>query len=220
MAWTGTYHLQTVILNGKMTESAFHSKYVAPFYMDLMNMNFLSKSAEETESLFNSLQLISKDLDDSKLAEMLNDSWRVSKVAAWIIGISGRTDLVTEIESFLSKKGICYSEHALINLLILKDRESVEPLNKFVEQQIDYLIGKDTQLDVDTLSIDWAVSIIGYLDKVNGTKELNHIYESDKWSSFEYELKRLPFYQTIKASYEPTYHENKLAELMQKLRRG
>lgn len=188
--------------------------------MDLMNMNFLSKSAEETESLFNSLQLKSRDLDDSKLIEMLNDSWRPSKVAAWMIGISLRTSLVTEMELFISKKGITYSEHALINLLILKGRESTEPISKFIEQQIDYLLETGNKLNVDILSIDWAVSIIGYLDKINGTMVLNNIYDSDKWTSFENELKQFPFYQAIKESYEPAYHEKKLAELMQRIKRG
>jgi len=83
-----------------MTELAFHSKYVAPYYLDLMNLNFLNKSIEETETLFSSLQLISNELHDKTIIKMLNDSWRPSKVSAWIIGVSKRNNLVSELEFF------------------------------------------------------------------------------------------------------------------------
>ncbi|WP_378172417.1 DUF6000 family protein [Aquimarina sp. SS2-1] len=104
-----------------MTKQELHSKYIAPYYMDLMNLNFLNKSDTEIEKLFNSLQLIEKELSDEILIEMLKDSWRPSKVSAWAIGISKRADLFTEILDTLNTSGIQYSEHLLLNLLILKE---------------------------------------------------------------------------------------------------
>jgi len=209
---------QTLSSISKMTELDFYPKYVAPFYMDLMNLNFLNKSTEDVEYLFSSLHSISKDLDDKKLIEMLNDSWRPSKVSAWIIGISSRKNLVNHIESFLCKKGIHYSEHALINLLILKGQESTELLKRFIKQQIEYLSETDNKLEVENLSIEWAVSILGYIDKINGTYELNEIYTSEKWLDFEKELKALTFYDSIKSSYEPTYCIDEITKLMQKIK--
>ena len=47
-----------------MNELEFNSKYITPYYMDLMNLNFLNKSDNEIERLFNSLWLIHKELDD------------------------------------------------------------------------------------------------------------------------------------------------------------
>lgn len=202
-----------------MTELAFHPKYVAPFYMDLMKLNFLSKSIEETEKLFNSLKDVSNELEDEKLIEMLNDSWRPSKVSAWIIGVSNRNKLIDELELVLNKKGVHHSEHILLNLLILKGNASNQSMINFINRQIDYLIETSNKLVVENLSIEWAIAILGYLDKLNGTADLREVYESEKWAIFEKELKNLRFYDPIKPIYESTYYEEEITDLMKRMKR-
>jgi len=203
-----------------MTELAFHPKYVAPFYMDLMKLNFLSKSIEETEKLFDSLIEVSKQLEDEKLVEMLNDSWRPSKVSAWIIGVSNRIGLIEELEFVLNKKGVYHSEHILLNLLILKGENSNQSLINFIYRQIDYLIETDNKLVVENLSIEWAISILGYLDKLNGITDLKEVYESEKWANFEKTVMDLKFYDAIKPIYGPTYYQEEITDLMERMKRG
>ncbi|MBX2840497.1 MAG: hypothetical protein KTR26_01900 [Flammeovirgaceae bacterium] len=201
-----------------MTELSLHPKYVAPFYMDLMNLNFLNKSDEEIRFLFDSIKSISKELSDDKLIKMLNDSWRSSKVSAWVIGITRRENLVNEIISFLSKKGTYHSEHALVNLLILKGCESNQFIKKYITQQINFLLESDNKLIVENLSIEWAISVVGYNDKYCGTDDLNEVYISEEWLNFESELKMLAFYENIRPSFEPTYFENELTKLITKIK--
>lgn len=185
-----------------------------------MKLNFLSKSIEGTEELFNSLKVISSELEDEKLVEMLNDSWRPSKVSAWIIGVSNRSRLTKELELILNKKGVHHSEHLLLNLLILKGEKSNQSFINFINRQIDYLTETDNKLVVENLSIEWAISILGYLDKLNGTADLKDIYESEKWMVFEKELMNLKFYDAIKPIYEARYYEEEITDLMGRMKRG
>ena len=203
-----------------MTERAFHPKYVAPFYLDLMNLNFLNKSIEESEHLFNSLKLISNELQDKKLIDMLYDTWRPSKVSAWIIGIAKRENLVDELELILNKKGLLHAEHILLNLLILKGQSISQLLMNFINRQIEYLNETSNKLVVENLSIEWAVSILGYLDKLNSTTNLRKVQTSERWLIFENELKELRFYDAIKLRYESTYYEVKITELMKRIKSG
>ncbi|MBD0405451.1 DUF6000 family protein [Flammeovirga sp. EKP202] len=108
-----------------MTESELYSKYIIPYYGDLMRMNFIRRTNSQITELFNSLIALGNELSDEILIELLNDSWRPSKVSAWMIGLSKRYVLTSEIEKYLNKPGTRHGEHTLINLLLFKKRQSI-----------------------------------------------------------------------------------------------
>lgn len=201
-------------------ELTFHPKYVAPFYMDLMKLNFLRKSDEEIKALFSSINHLSGDLSDEILIEMLNDSWRPSKVAAWVIGIAERTNLINELELFISEEGCYYSEHVLLNLLILRGRDSSQIIKKFIIQQVNFIIRDGNKYEVEKLSIDWAISILGYIDKEFETNNLNDIFSSKEWAIFVDELSKISYYDLLKPQFEPSYYEEEITSLLTKVKRG
>ena len=51
-----------------------------------MNMNFVRKPKGYTEELFSELKIRPTELKNQEIIKMLNDSWRPSKVGAWMIG--------------------------------------------------------------------------------------------------------------------------------------
>jgi len=200
-----------------MNELEFNSKYITPYYMDLMNLNFLNKSDNEIERLFNSLWLIHKELDDQVLIKMLKGSWRSSKVAAWVIGVSRRSNLLVEIVDKLKTSGIQYSEHLLLNVLILKENPQ-KHIRSFLYQQIDFFIEINNVLALENLSIDWALSILNFIDKKDNTAIVQNILVSDEWVKFDNKLKNLPYYELIKKRFEPDYFEEELNTLVERLK--
>ena len=200
-----------------MTDLAFHPTYVDPYYLKLMNLNFLKNSDAEVSSLFDSLRQLGLELSDEMLVKMLNESWRPAKVAAWVIGLSNRKKLASEIRNGLQKPGTQYCEHLLINLLILDPLKCKEPIQSFLYQQFKYFIDTKNILIIDCLSIDWALSILSYLEKRADTLFLDEMYKSDLWLEFERELKKIKFYEGLKARFEPAYREDQMLSLMNKL---
>lgn len=80
-----------------MSDLTFHPRWVKPFYGHLINpYNILSLSDRERAVLASQIIEIIPELDDRILREMLWESWRPAKVAAWIIGIR-RLERFTEI---------------------------------------------------------------------------------------------------------------------------
>jgi len=51
----------------KMEHKEFLKRYIKPFYMDLMKMNFISKEEEYTKDMFKKLKSISKELTDQEI---------------------------------------------------------------------------------------------------------------------------------------------------------
>ncbi|WP_044208703.1 DUF6000 family protein [Flammeovirga sp. OC4] len=194
-----------------MTESELYSKYIIPYYGVLMRMNFLRRTNNQITELFNSLIALGNELSDEILIELLNDSWRPSKVSAWMIGLSKRHVLTSEIEKYLNKPGTRHGEHALINLLLLKKDRPSEYFIKFIKQQIAYLIENENKLVIEDLSIEWAIAIISYLDKIYHTNYLCSVYNSFEWNEFI----KLDLYSPIKNRFEPSYHEEKIVLLME-----
>jgi hypothetical protein len=194
-----------------------YPKYVTPFYGELLNLNFTSKSDEAIGTLFHSIQSIAKEINDETLITMLNATYRPSKVAAWIIGMDRRTHLIKELEFFLCKSGIIYTEHVLLNLLLLTGKKSIQTVIDFITQQIKFYLNQGNIIFLESSSIDWAISIVGYLDKTNNLNQLNHLYSSELWTNFEIHLQTFPpsIYKSIKLSLEPSFHHKQINRMME-----
>jgi hypothetical protein len=100
-----------------MTDYTFHPDYVDPYYLLLMNANFVSRP-EHIPGLFNGLKKIEKELDNVQLTHMLRSTWRPSKVAAWIIGLYQKVELEDELINKLYNSPI-YCEHLIFALAFL-----------------------------------------------------------------------------------------------------
>ncbi len=194
-----------------------YPKYVTPFYGELLNLNFTSKSDEAIGTLFHSILSIAKEINDETLITMLNATYRPSKVAAWIIGMDRRTHLIKELEFFLCKSGIINTEHVLLNLLLLTGKKSIQTVSDFITQQIKFYLNQGNIIFLESSSIDWAISIVGYLDKTNNLNQLNHLYSSELWTNFEIKLQTFPpsIYKSIKLSLEPSFHHKQINRMME-----
>ncbi len=198
-----------------MSEKEFHLKYIAPYYMSLMNLNFTYKPKEETEKIFYSLKEAGKELSNEKLIKMLNDAWRPSKISAWIIGLT-KPDLISELIKSLNNSGKQYSEHILLNLLIL-DNQNSEPFVKFINQQMDYFIDTNDFLIVENLSIDWTISILNYLDIKNQSNHIETLKLSEKWIEFDKKISEMKYADGIKESFEQEYYLEEINILMDRI---
>jgi len=146
-----------------MIDYTFHPKYVEPYYLLLMNANFI-RDPEKAPDLFRNLKLISSELDNAQLAIMLKSSWRPSKVAAWIIGLSGRKELEEDLIQ-LMKYNASYCEHVIFALTLLNAEAKV------MEEYITDQIRKSEALsvmDLERFSFAWAMAALDWLsDKKN-----------------------------------------------------
>ncbi|MEM6700182.1 MAG: hypothetical protein AAF599_17390 [Bacteroidota bacterium] len=113
-----------------------------------------------------------------------NEWWRHSKVGAWMIGLSGRSTLKNELANYLSKGLTYYSEHVLINLLILEGKQAGTGILKFMERQVKATLKKRDFLNIDRLSIDWGIAILYYLDELYDSEYVKII----KTSNWRYNL--------------------------------
>ncbi len=202
-----------------MKELEFQAKYIAPFYGDLMNLNFLRKSENETLLLFDNIEKLAKELKNVTLIELLNNSWRPSKVGAWMICLSNRDDLKPELVKYLSREAIHYSEHVLLCLLIMEEKNAANAIVKFIECQTKSYLKKENFIDIEILSIDWGISILKYLDNEYNANYIQEIYETNWWREFENKIKELRFYDALKAKFKPEYHLKSIELLMERIKK-
>lgn len=202
-----------------MTDIEFQVKYVHPFYLELMNLNFLRKSEQETYHLFDNLSKLSNELSDVIIIEMLNGPWRPSKVGAWMIYASNKIELKHELAKYLSKEAIQYSEHVLFSLLLIDEESSVSSITKFIERQIKWYLRTKDFINLERLSIDWGISILGYLDGKNETLHIEKIQSANWWSEFDENLKELRYYDEISKRFKPKYHFNSIDLLFKRIKK-
>lgn len=198
-----------------MEEKEFNEKYIAPFYLELMNLNFVKESETKSFELFRQLRELAAELSNEQLMELLNDFWRPSKGGAWMIGLSNRTELYPELEKYLSSKLVHHSEHVLINLLILDKEKAGISITNFIEQQVKHHLESPNIIDLERLSIDWALSILAYLDKSKKSHYITNIYAQDWWMAFMESLKSIRYYESLKERFSPNYQKEKIEKLMQ-----
>lgn len=173
-----------------MIDYTFHPKYVEPYYLLLMNANFI-REPEKAPDLFRNLRLLSHELDNAQLSIMLKSSWRPAKVAAWIIGLSGRKELEEDIIQ-LMKYNASYCEH-LIFALTLLDAE-VKVLEEYITDQVK----KSEKLSItaiESISFGIALAARDWLHERKGIASASEEF-TKMWSDFiamlESKASRLP----------------------------
>jgi len=164
-----------------MADYTFHPLYVDPYYLLLMNANFV-REPEKAPDLFNGLKKIEKELDNVELTYMLRSSWRPSKVAAWIIGICHKVELEDELINTLHKDPF-YCEHLFFALAFLNTEKGIAGIERHIQLQTDYLKEKFDLIRIEKMRFDCAVATLGWLDKQNNTNRVERALQV--WDTFK-----------------------------------
>jgi hypothetical protein len=200
-----------------MERPEFLSRYIRPFYMDLMKMNFIEKPEADTHKMVKQLKELSNELSDAQLKDMLNDAWRLSKVGAWMIGLGKRTNLKTELESYLHTTPSDYCEHVLMNLYILDQEKAGNKISEFLERQIRYYNTNEENIDIENLSIQWAVGLLKYSDKINDSKYFPNAKSNDYWKLFLNKIEKRTNEEQIRELISSEYYINTIEETIKRL---
>ncbi len=180
-------------------EFAFHPKYVAPFYGGLMNFNILNKEVVANPYKFlEEVRELGHELSDDLVLTLLNNSWRPSKVGAWVIGLCKKYHLEDDLISYLMTNPI-YCEHAIIGLTILNSEKSAVAIKDFTKSQLNLILSLlKNSSDYQALEnlgrhrIETAFSALQYLDKINKTEFFLEVgIQSSEWGQIKEEVKKL-----------------------------
>ena len=184
-----------------------------------MNMNFVRKPIDYTDELFSELKVRAAELKNQEIIKMLNDTWRPSKVAAWMIGVGDKRDLEIELIRYLNIPGNHYCEHVLFNYYLIKDENSSIEIKKFISRQIEFIISsKKPFLDVERISIHWAIAILKHIDKVYSTKNEREIKTSTLWSKLLATVNELKTSEHILKMYESNYYIETIEESLNRVK--
>jgi hypothetical protein len=173
-----------------MTDYTFHPEYVDPYYLLLMNANFV-REPESIPGLFSGLKKVEKELDNFQLTRMLRSSWRPSKVAAWIIGLYQKVELEDELIKTLNNTPT-YCEHLIFALAFLNTENSIGSIESHIQLETDSLKENFQFLRIDIVSFDWAFAALSWLDKLNKTNRIEnalHVWDKFKKGMEIYENK-------------------------------
>ena len=196
----------------------FIQRYIQPFYSDLMNLNFIRKPTAYTDELFALLNDRAHEIENEDVIKMLNDSWRPSKVGAWMISIS-KPELKDELKKYLTIPGKHYSEHILFNVLLLEERNAAEAIKSYILLYMNSFInGKISNIDIERVSLQWAISIIRYIDHIFKTNHENDIKSSPTWGLFTLKMYDIPYGKEILANIKSDHYINTIQEAMRRLK--
>ena len=76
--------------------------FVQPLYLTLLHANFLSTTAEKSETFPSHLALASRAITNVQLKQLLaEENWRTQLTASWLIGLSGRKQFTSMLAKML-----------------------------------------------------------------------------------------------------------------------
>jgi len=148
----------------------FIEKFVAPFYM---NLNRLESRNDDLE---NHIKKIFPEINSDIVEKLLGDfNWRTRSVGAFFAALKNLTDFQDKIGRLMLKSEVSYAGATYcLTLSEFNNQKSIDYLNQYLDY---YLTQKDLWFDQG-----YAMGALAYLDKANGTKELNKHLK--KWTDF------------------------------------
>ncbi|WP_196888506.1 DUF6000 family protein [Aureivirga sp. CE67] len=168
------------------SSDVFFQYCISPFYMRLMNGIIWLMKEKEQISFCNKLLKATKNLSNKELEYLLLKlNWRYNKVAAWSIGLQGKTEFVSHFESILETK-YTKIEHILVNLFFLQKEKSCKTILKFIHKQRKYLISNQGNHGESYYDFHWALSILLYCDIKYDTEYYKQLVSSNEWEDFLY----------------------------------
>ena len=150
-----------------------------------MGFNIVRKEVVPNPKEFlNSIQSLKQELSNDEILMLLNNSWRPSKVGAWIIGLCRIEELEKDLIQYLKNRPI-YCEHIIINLPLFNTPTGNQALRNYAQSQMERILiltrrGKEHEAGemFERNSILWAFNAIRYLDSINSTKHYNELINS------------------------------------------
>ena len=171
---------------GSMSDYTFHPEFVNPSYLELMNMNFLRTDIEvDAERLFERLLMLSNRASDALVVTLLHDTWRPSKVGAWLIAIGDKQQLVGELIDYLGNRHT-YPEHVISALALASPTRAAEPIYHYANQEIsrfaDFLRWREWDR-LERGNINIAVHALHYLSDFGGAELAHELTSSSAWAN-------------------------------------
>ena len=184
-----------------------------------MKMNFVSKSQEYTDELFFKLRTTATELEKEDIIKMLNDSWRPSKVGAWMIGVGNRLDLKLELLKYLNKVGNQYCEHVLFNYYLLEGKDSAIEHKNYINREINFITtSEEAFLEIERISIHWAIAILKHIDKEYSTNNVKEVKISTTWNSFISTIRKLNTNEHLLKMYDSNYYLETIEESIKRVK--
>lgn len=144
-----------------MSDWTFHPRYVEPFYLHFMNGNIVHEPPEVRTRLLTEFRLLSAELDDRQIGEMLESSWRSAKVAAWHVAYGRRAGLIPRIQALLIEQP-AHVEHLCIALACVSHPETRAALLSYLEGCASGALL--SHWDDEAVRPEWAVCVLRHLD--------------------------------------------------------
>lgn len=174
----------------------FHPKWVAPFYLKLMNANFLRMEPEKQHLFAKSLQNVLSEIDSLTLNRMLADqNWRPRLTAGWFIGF-GRMKAFTDSvgESLITFPH--YAGMYCFALAHINNEGAVQHLQRYLSTYLTPEKAQDSQ--AETLSVSYGLVALQQV-----SQEHANAFYPDRWNRFveanlDFYSGDLPLFQGIR----------------------
>jgi hypothetical protein len=156
--------------NIEAIDQGFRNKYIIPIYMNLLGMNqYKRKLKRKAKNVVN-------DINEEIVSRMLGDfNWRTRSTGAFFSAIKGYSEFQGSIGNLLLKSEVTYAgESYCLTLAEFNNSKSIYFLNEYLDY---YLTKPDLWFDQNH-----AMGALAYLDKLNGTDELDKHLGS--WNKF------------------------------------
>ena len=150
---------------------------------------------------------------------MLNDSWRPSKVGAWMIGVGNRRELAVELTKYLNMPGNHYCEHVLFNYYLMEDKNSITEFKNYIFREIEFVLKSEKPFyDLEILSIHWAIAILKHSDQEYSTENERAIKGSSLWEELVSRINELKTSEHILKMYESKYYIETIEESLNRVK--
>lgn len=142
----------------------FMQKWTVPFYMEI-GKHGDNKWVEE-------IRKINKEITPDITLSLLGDfNWRTRLVGAYFSAVKGFRDQTDIIGTHFLKSEVCCVGHVYAIVLAFYNDKKTE---KYLNDYLDYYLRKpDLYFDQDA-----ALSAVAYLDKINGTNNIQRLLPS------------------------------------------
>lgn len=155
----------------------FHPERVVPFYLELMNWNFLRLSDAEKQEFAQHIQRVLKTLDNQDIKHLLDsENWRARLVAGWFAGFDKRKELSKHIGENL----IAYPSYAYMycfTLARINNETAIDYLSAYLEKYLsqDYA----TNMTSETLSVQYVLAALFHIAPDRAGR-----FYPEKWNAF------------------------------------
>lgn len=166
-----------------------------PFYLKLMNANFLRMQAEEQKIFVSDMKLVLKEIHPEDLFQMLKENnWRPQLTAGWFIGFNKVEELTDAVGKNLLEMPY-YAGMYCFALARVGTPKASDYLESYLNQ---YLVSDYAQHSrAETLTLQYGLSALEWI-----APEKCRLFYPEKWNNFT---------TTLFEYYTPDHNIDKLS---------